>query len=110
MDTLETYRHAIEQILTEYAQIPYAYGNIQRQTVFDRNGDHYLLLSLGWEQRYIHGCVAHVDLINGKCWIQQDGTEYGIANELTDHGVPPSDIVLGFRSPEVRPYSGFATN
>jgi len=34
---------SIETILTEYAQIPYAYGDIQTETVFDRTHDHSLL-------------------------------------------------------------------
>ncbi len=50
----------------------------------------------------VHGCLAHVDLINGKIWIQRDGTEAGIADELIRAGVPKEQIVLGFRSPERR--------
>jgi hypothetical protein len=49
-----------------------------------------------------------VDIINGKIWIQRDGTEYGVARELVDAGVPKSQIVLGFRPPEIRPYTEFA--
>jgi hypothetical protein len=110
MDTLENYRQLIRKILTEYAQIPYAYGDIQTETVFDRESDHYLLVILGREHddRRVHGCLVHIDIINGKLWIQRDGTEYGIANELVDAGVPKDHIVLGFRSPEIRPYTGFA--
>ncbi len=32
-------------------------------------------------------------------WIQSDGTEVGVANELVEAGVPQKDIVLGFKSP-----------
>ncbi len=46
MDTVERYRQIIERILTEYAQIPYAYGDIRSRTVFDRAKDHYLLISV----------------------------------------------------------------
>jgi hypothetical protein len=95
-------------VLTEYAQIPYAYGDIQTQTVFDRAGDHYLLVNVGWDNRRIHGCLVHVDLLNGKLWIQRDGTEYGIARELEDAGVPKDHIVLAFRSPEIRKHTGYA--
>ncbi len=45
-NALETYRQIIERVLREYAQLPYAYGNIQTQTVFDRTGDHYFGLSI----------------------------------------------------------------
>src|SRR3954447_10010871 len=75
---LDTYRAIIEQVLTEYSKYPYAYGEIERQLVFDRSRDHYLLMSVGWDKQRVHGCLVHIDLIDGKCWIQRDGTESGI--------------------------------
>ena len=47
MDTLTQYRQIIEKILTDYARIPYAYGEIETETVFDRERDHYLLVNVG---------------------------------------------------------------
>ncbi|HEW98574.1 MAG: hypothetical protein DRR16_07615 [Candidatus Parabeggiatoa sp. nov. 3] len=52
--------------------------------------------------------MIHVDIIEDKIWIQYDGTEEWIATDLVENGVPPETIVLGFRPPEVRPYTGFA--
>ena len=76
MDTrIAPYRDIIERLLTEYAKYPYSHGEIERQLVFDRERDHYLLLSVGWDKSRVHGCVIHIDLIDGKCWIQRDGTE-----------------------------------
>jgi hypothetical protein len=109
MDTLDTYRRLIESILTEHTRIPYAYGDIQQQAVFDCANDHYLLVNVGWDkQKRIHYCLVHVDIINGKFWIQRDGTEYGIARELVDAGVPKEQIVLAFRAPEIRKHTGYA--
>ncbi|RKZ42078.1 MAG: XisI protein [Gammaproteobacteria bacterium] len=110
MDTLNHYRHLIQKILTEQTKIPYAHGEIQFETVFDLKSDRYLLLILGrdHEQRRVHGCLVHIDLIKDKFWIQRDGTEKGIANELISVGVPKSQIVLGFRSLEMRRVSEFA--
>jgi hypothetical protein len=111
MDTHTTYRQIIERVLMEYAQIPYAHGDIQTHTVFDRESDHYLLMLVGREGiRRVHGCLVHVDMIEGKIWIQRDGTEYGIARELVEAGVPKDHIVLGFRSPEARQHSEFAVS
>ena len=88
MDTAESDRRLIEKILVEYAKIPYSYGDVRLQTVFDRDQDHYLLVMIGWERvRRVHGCLVHVDIIDGKLWIQCDGTEYGIAQDLLDAGV-----------------------
>jgi hypothetical protein len=52
--------------------------------------------------------VRHLDSVAGKIWIQQDGTEVGIANQLVELGVPKSDIVLGFNPPMMREYTEFA--
>jgi hypothetical protein len=109
MDRLASYRQTIRRILTEYARIPYAHGDIQIEPVFDDESDRYLLMILGRENdRRVHGCLVHVDIINGKIWIQRDGTERGIANELVEAGIPKDQIVLGFRSAEVRKHTDFA--
>jgi hypothetical protein len=110
MDTLNHYRQLIRQLLTEQTKIPYAHGAIQFETVFDSESDRYLLMIQGrdHEQRRVHGCLVHIDIIKDKLWIQRDGTELGIANKLLNAGVPKSQIVLGFRSPEMRRMSEFA--
>ena len=109
MDTLDTYREIIENILTEYTKIPYAYGDIRTEAVFDRKNDRYLLMNMGWDNdKRVHGSLVHVDIINGKVWIQRDGTEHGIAKELVQAGIPKDHIVLGFRPVEVRQYTEYA--
>ena len=109
MDTLDTYRQIIETTLREYASVPYAYGDIHTEVVVDRANDHYLLVNVGWNKdRRVHGSLVHIDIANGKVWIQRDGTEHGIATDLTSAGIPKERIVLGFRPPEVRPYTEYA--
>ena len=56
----------------------------------------------------MHGCMVHVEIKNGKIWIQQDGSEEGIATELWAAGISKDQIVLGFKSPQSRVYTGFA--
>lgn len=109
MDKLDTYRQIIEDVLNEYAQIPYAYGDVEPVVVYDRDNDHYLMLAVGWEGvKRVHGCIVHVEIHDDKVWIQQDGTEDGIAGELAERGIPATDIVLGFHPAELRRYTGFA--
>lgn len=108
MDTLDRYRQIIQDILREHSTLQYSYGNVQRYTVFDREGDHYLLMAVGWDRHRVDHPVIHVDIVNGKFWIQYDGTEYGIARELTDAGVPREHIVLAFREPQDRPFTQYA--
>jgi hypothetical protein len=109
MDTVTTYRQIIERVLTDYAQVPYAYGEIQIQTIFDREGNHYLLMLVGREGiRRVHGCLVHVDICEGKIWIQRDGTEHGVARDFIEAGVPKDHIVLAFHLPEVRQDTEFS--
>lgn len=108
MDTLNQYRQIIEKILSDYASIPYAYGDIETETVFDRDRDHYLLMNVSWDTRRVHGALVHLDIRDGKIWVQRDGTERGIAYDLEDAGIPKIQIVLGFHELAVRPHTGFA--
>jgi len=50
----------------------------------------------GYDDKRVPGCLVHLDLINGKVWVQRDGTKYGVTRELEQAGIPKSDIVLGF--------------
>ncbi len=110
MDKLEKYRNLIEKILTQHASEPYSYGDIRSQTVFDRTNDQYLLVDVGWNNKRfrVHGALVHVEIIDGKFWIQYDGIEGGVAEELELAGVPKSDIVLAFHEPELRKYTDYA--
>jgi hypothetical protein len=109
MDTGQSLRAAVENVLGEYARIPYAYGDLQCEAVFDRGNDRYLLVTVGWNgDRRVHGSLVHIDIVGDKLWIQRDGTEHGIANDLVTAGVPKEQIVLAFRPPKVRPFTGFA--
>jgi hypothetical protein len=45
---------------------------------------------------------------NLRIWIQYDGTEVGVANELVESGIPKEDIVLAYHSQFIRQYDGFA--
>lgn len=52
--------------------------------------------------------MLHVDVRDGKVWIQHDGIEEGITDELLGAGIPAESIVLAFQHPHKRRHSGFA--
>jgi hypothetical protein len=109
LDTRDADRAIIERVLTEYAAIPYSHGDVELQTVFDRESDRYLVMLVGREgRRRVHGCLIHVDLQGDKLWIQRDGTEHGVARDFIAAGVPKERIVLAFHAPEDRPYTDYA--
>jgi hypothetical protein len=74
-------------------------------------GERQLLIETGWQNnRRIYGTLIHIDIIGEKIWIQQDGTEEGIANELTRLDIPKDQIVLAYKSPERRQITEFAVS
>ena len=110
MDKLTRYRKIVRDVLTPIADRHYSIPTIFHEAVFDETNDRYLILTVSWEGRVrrIHHCLIHLDIIDGKIWIQRDGTEDGIAYELEEAGVPKSDIVLAFHTEEIRPHTGYA--
>jgi XisI protein len=109
MEKLAQYRQIIQTVLLPYTQIPYSHGNLVCKPIFDEQRDSYLLMTLGWDRKTrIHGCLVHLDLIEGKVWVQRDETEDGVTHELVEAGILKQDIVLGFHPADVRPYTGYA--
>jgi hypothetical protein len=110
MDRVERYREIVRRVVEEYALAKPAFGQIDTEVVADHERDHYEVLLVGWDdQRRIHHSVVHVDIIDGKVWIQHDSTDRPIADELVAAGIPKSDIVLAFHPADVRIHTGFAT-
>src|SRR5260370_27848378 len=109
MDPMKIYRQAIESVLTAYTKIPYAHGDLRCEALFDRTHDRYALITLGWNAgKRVHFPLVHIDIVGGKVWIETDNTEDGVAAELVHAGIPKSQIVLAFRSPEARKDTEYA--
>lgn len=110
MDKVSTYRKYLQQLIEQYATSGTPPDEIERETMIDTTHDHYQVMNVGWHGEHrIYGCVMHFDIKHGKIWVQQNGTEIDVAEELLHLGVSRDDIVLGFQSPYKRPYTGFAT-
>ena len=113
MDNLNnnTLEIAITKVLQDYRDFLGNDPDSDLQLIIDESKTHYLLIETGWQNnRRIYGNLIHIDIINNKIWIQQDGTEAGIANELVKQGTPPQQIVLAFKTPERRKITDFAVS
>jgi len=51
--------------------------------------------------------VIHIDIKDGKIWLQQNLTDQDPAVELVKMGVPREDIVLGLQPPYKRQYTDY---
>jgi hypothetical protein len=110
MDKIDFYRQFIQELLTERSNLRSPNDTVQSEVIFDTLHDRYQLVNVGWKDSNtrIYGCIIHVDIINNKIWVQHDGTEKAIADQLVEKGVPKKDIVLAYHAPYLRQYTEFA--
>ncbi len=110
MERIAQYRQMICQLLTAHAkpEMGAANAEIECQLIFDTEHDHYQLLDIGWDDlKRIYNCFIHIDIKDGKIWIQRNMTEADLAQELVEMGVPKDDIVLGLHPSYKRPLTGY---
>lgn len=112
MDSLiQALRAATQKVLEDYLEFLGNDPDVTRELVLDPERDRYLLIETGWQnKRRIYGVLIHIDIVDQKLWIQHDGTEQGIANELVALGIPKDRIVLSYKSLERRKITEFAVS
>ncbi len=112
MDKVKKYQAIIKQLLHEQANILVpTQPRIEYQVISDTENNHFQLVMTGWDAKdhFVYAVLFHFDIKpNGKIWILVNNTDVLIGEELVEHGVLKSDIVLGFHSEMVRPYTGYA--
>jgi hypothetical protein len=109
MDKLERYRKIVRAIIEDYASGKPSNGEIETEAIVDQDHDHYEVMHVGWDgPRRVHGSVVHLDIRDGKVWLQYDGTNRPVADELIAAGIPQEDIVLAFHPARLRHLTGFA--
>jgi hypothetical protein len=110
MGKVERYRQIVRDVLAPLASIPFSDPNIVNEAVYDTERDRYLIVTTGWEgnSKRIYFNFVHLDIINGKVWIQRDGTEDGVGYALEAAGIPKEDIVPAFHPENVRVHTGYA--
>ena len=111
MDKIKKYQDILTNYLREYAKIkPANMPDIDSYVIADRDSNQFQLLQTGWQGNdYVFTVVFHFIIKDGKVWLHCNITEREVVDTLMEQGVPREDIVLGFRHPQTRPYTGFAT-
>lgn len=109
MAALDKYRAILRKVMAEYASGDQENGNVRTELVIDETQNHFEVICVGWQgDERVHHTVLHVDIINGKLWIQVNNTDRKIGEELVEAGVRREDIVLGFHPAKLRQYTEFA--
>lgn len=97
MDTTARDRDIVKQVILRYAQLRPSHGDIRLDTVFDETQERYALMQVGWNRgRRVKGNLIYVALHDGKVWVEYDGIEPGITQDLIARGIPEERIVLAF--------------
>ncbi len=108
MDRLEHYRNCIESLLEQYARGDKVPEGVNVELVFDRQRDRYLWMHVGWQELHrVYNCFVHLDIQDGKIWLQQNLTDCNPAEDLVEMGVPREDIILGLQAPYKRQYTDY---
>jgi len=105
MDTVTEYKKVVrELVLGIGAMMPEDESGIENQIITDDQHGHYLLFSVGWEGKHWHyASYLHLDVKpTGRVWLQHDGTDLRVAEQLAKRGIPKSDLVIAFHPPYAR--------
>ena len=105
------YANIIKDVLGRFKELcdrqPTA--GVDSMLICDDQNFAYLFLVTGWtKHERVRGATLFLRVKNDKIWVEEDWTDYEIVDKLLKAGVPKSDIVLAFHSPEKRPYTEFA--
>lgn len=109
MDRVEKYREIIKKVMRDLVDYIPAEEGIRTELVLGDATGHYQVLQIGWkDRRRIHGTLFHVDLIGEKVYVEHDGTDLALVDDLLEAGIPKQDIVMGFHPPNQRKFTDFA--
>jgi hypothetical protein len=109
MVKIKKYQKVILSILEAYAKVRYSNLDAENRLIADKENHRYQVVTIGWDGRkFVHDCPLHLDIIDGKIWVQRNMTDIDLDIIFAENGVPKTDIVLGFLSPKMREYSDYA--
>lgn len=111
MDRLTDFRDLIKRILLERADLlnSQPVPGLETLCVFDEASDVYMVLNVGWlDRRRVQYFTLLVRILDCKIWIEEDGTEEGLANSLVAAGIPAQNIVVAYNPPELRKMTEYA--
>ncbi len=104
MDKIARNKAVVRRVVTEIADMTPTDEQSETQLITDDEHGHYVLFSIGWyndKREYLP--FVHLDVRpDGQVYVQHDGTDLVIAKWLAREGIPKSEIVLAFHSPDRR--------
>lgn len=107
---IETYSLIVADWLTEFVRSRNTGSDTDYELVIDPVHHHFQVMRTEWYQgNFKFRVVFHFQIKpTGKVWLLVNNTDILVTDDLVELGIPASDIVIGFLSESLRPYSGFA--
>ena len=104
------YGTIVTQCLNEFITRVNGGRDAEYELIADDKHGHYQVIRTGWRRDvFEYNVVFHFHVKpTGKVWLLVNNTDILITDDLTEMGIPKSDIVIGFLPESMRPYSGFA--
>jgi hypothetical protein len=111
MANIEQSRAIVKALVKQYGEFFAQDKTVDTEIIMDEQRDHYQVLQVGWEEeKRVYGCLLHLDIKNGKVWIQHNRTEFEVGEELAKLGLAKNEMVVGFHAPAIRPFTEYATS
>ena len=103
----EKAKSVVDRLHARHIQVPDPY---QRDKIIDPESGNMLLYYDSWSKDHrTYGCYLHLKVAeDGKVWVQNDGTDIPVIDELEAAGIPVTDMVVGWHHPAARKYTEFA--
>ena len=97
MDSATTYRDILKKVILKYAALRPSHGDIRLDPLFDEANDRYALVQVGWDRgRRVRGLLLYLTMREGKVYVEYDGMETSISEDLTCGGIPEESVVLAY--------------
>lgn len=99
MDQVKSVNEVIRELLSEFARIPPALGQVTTQFVADEQQQQFLLITYGRDEQKqpIYYCAVHLDLSEERIIVRCDNMEPSIVEYLVASGIPRQQITYPAR-------------
>jgi len=96
MDRIKKYQKILKKTFERHAKINIAnMPNVKSEIIIDEDKKHFILFDIGWhEDEFIHDCIFHFELKEGKVHGHKNTTDFDIIQELVENGIDKKDIII----------------
>jgi hypothetical protein len=100
---LNSYVQTLCEVVREWGETGSSLHPIDSEIICDLQSGNVLLVGVGWrKEERIHNMYFHARVRQGKIWIEWDGIDPSIIEELLQRGIPRDIMVFGFLHPSIR--------